>query len=328
MPSSVTHAFFALDIYDKLDKNIQEKLLSSKKYLKIFSEGPDPLYFYNLANFKRGKRIRDNYPKLIHTKNTQKFFISLIKYIKDKKLENNPEVISLLYGFISHYVLDSVMHPFIIYKTGIFNSDDLSTYKYNGLHNDMEVYIDAYLIYQRLKIFPKDFKMYKFIFEVNKYDSEIKELLNVVFKSVYDIDDFSNIYLKSIKQMEGIFKHFRYDKYGIKKVGYKFLDIFLPKKQLKKEMLSYHVHQKQKIHYLNLERNEWNHPCNQNEIYNYSFIELYRIALDKATYIIENVNDYLYKNKGVSKLEELFPNISYETGKDCDNKEICQFFEY
>ena len=93
-------------------------------------------------------------------------------------------------------------------------------------------------------------------------------------------------------------------------------------------MLSYHVHQKQKIHYLNLERNEWNHPCNQNEIYNYSFIELYRIALDKAIYIIESVNNYLYKNKDKSKLKEIFSNISYETGKNCENKEICQFFEY
>lgn len=328
MPSSVTHAFFALDIYDKLDKNIQEKLNFDKRHLKIFSEGPDPLYFYNLANIKKGKFVRDNYPEMIHTKNTQNFFISIIKYIKNNKLENNSEIMSLLYGFISHYVLDSTLHPFIIYKTGLFKSKEPSTYKYNGIHNDMEVYIDAYLIYQRLKVLPKDFKMYDFIFDIDKYTNDTRTLLDNIFEDVYGIANFSKIYFKSIKQMRGIFKRFRYDKFGIKKGFYKCLDTFLPKGQLKKEMLSYHVNQKQKIHYLNLERNEWCHPCNQCEIHNYSFIELYRIALDKALYIIENVNKYLYQNKGKNKLKELFPNVSYVTGKDCESKEICQFFEY
>lgn len=328
MPSSVAHAFFVLDVYDKLDKNIQEKLSNSKNYLKIFSEGCDSLNFYNILNLKKGKYIRKNYPNIIHTKDSQKFFLTLLEYIKNNKLENNNQVISLLYGFICHYVLDLTIHPFVIYKTGVFDSNNPSTYKYNGLHNDMEVYIDAYLTYQRLKIIPKNFKMYKFIFETSNYNKEVKNLLDNVFKEVYDMDNFSNIYLTSLKQMENIFKRLRYDKYGIKRKAYKCIDKILPKKVMRVEDLSYYIHHKQKIHYLNLEKNEWNHPCNPNEIYNYSFAELYRIALDRALYIIENVNKYLYQNKGKTKLKELFPNISYVTGKDCNSSEICQYFEY
>ena len=46
-----------------------------------------------------------------------------------------------LYGMLSHYVLDSTVHPFIIYKTGNFNKKNKETYKYNHLHNEMESYI-------------------------------------------------------------------------------------------------------------------------------------------------------------------------------------------
>ena len=328
MPSSITHAFFALDVYDNLDIKIQKRISNNIEEYKTFAQGPDPLFFYNLSNFGKGKNIRSKYPTLIQTKYTQKFFIELISYIKENKLENNPEILSFLYGFITHYVLDSTIHPFIIYKTGIFDKNNSDTYKYNGLHNDMEVYIDAYMIFQREKTFPKDFKTYKFICNIDNFSDKLNNLLDTVFKDVYDINDFSKLYHKAIKQMKFIFRVYRYDKFGIKKVGYKIIDAILPKKYLKKEMLSYHVGHNSKKHYLNLEKNEWNHPTNKYEYYTYSFIELYRIALDKAKSIINDVNDVLYEGENVKTLKKTFTNLSYETGKDCELEEKCQYFEF
>jgi len=327
MPSSITHAFFALDIYEKLDRNVQKRIKSVENF-KTFAQGSDPLNFYNLGNLLPGKKIRQNYPKLIHTTNTKNFFITLLKYIKDNKLEKNSNVLSFLYGFIAHYTLDSIIHPFVIYKTGDFDNKKKKTYKYNGLHADMEVYIDVYMIFQREKVFPKDYKIYKFICNLENLDNKCIKMLDDVFKIVYNIDNFSKTYLISIKQMKNIFKIYRYDKFGIKKLGYKFIDFVLPDKYLKKQALSYNEQPKKKIHYLNLERKEWNHPTDKNEVYNYSFIELYRIALDKAIYTINIVNEYLYDNKDEKILDEVFKNLSYKTGKDCDNKEKCKYFEF
>lgn len=328
MPSSVTHALFALDVYDNLNKEYQKKISNKLENYKTFAQGPDPLFFYNLSNLKRGKNIRNIYPELIHTSNTQKFFISLIAYIKDNNLENNSEILSFLYGFITHYILDSTIHPFIIYKTGIFSQKDNSTYKYNGLHNDMEVYIDSYMIFQREKVFPKDFKTYNFICNIREFSDEINLLLDNIFEDVYNINDFSKVYFKSIKQMKNIFRIYRYDKFGIKKIGYKFIDFLLPKKYLKKEMLSYHVNPNNKKHYLNLEKNEWNHPMNKYEYYNYSFVELYKISINRAVNTINYVNDVLYGKKNIKSLEKVFTNLSYVTGKDCKLKEKCQYFEF
>lgn len=326
MPSTVTHAFFALDVFEKLNKEIQSKI--DIEYLKTFSEGPDPLYFYYLYIPFYKDIIRKTYPRKIHDTKTKEFFITFIKEIKDKNFENNKTIVSFIYGFICHYALDSIIHPFIIYKTGEYRKNDVKTYKYRSLHLDMELYLDSYMIFQRKKIPSKDFKMYNFCFNIKKFDKQLINILDEVFKKVYNLDNFANIYYKSILQMKKIYRIFRYDKTGIKLRLYKCLDIVLPKKQLKKEQLSYHINYKKKLHYLNNDKIEWNHPFDQYETYNYSFIELYHIALNKACQIIEQVNKVLFENEDIKSLNRVFNNTSYKSGKDCDDSRTFQYFEY
>jgi hypothetical protein len=44
----------------------------------------------------------------------------MINYIKDNNLYNDDDVLSYLYGYINHYVLDKTIHPYVRYKTGVF----------------------------------------------------------------------------------------------------------------------------------------------------------------------------------------------------------------
>ena len=122
------HAKFALDVYDKLDINTKYLLLDYKNYLTTFAQSVDPLFLYDLKH--KNSRIRD-FCHYFHNNKSKDFFKNLINYIKYNHLENDPEIIAFLYGFLSHYILDSTMHPYIIYKTGIFNKNDKDTYKYN-----------------------------------------------------------------------------------------------------------------------------------------------------------------------------------------------------
>ncbi|MBE6153667.1 MAG: hypothetical protein E7166_05540 [Firmicutes bacterium] len=328
MPSTVTHAYFAIDVIDKLDNKTKKILNNNIANIKTFGQGSDPLYFYYLALPIIGKNVRNTYPRLIHDTNTKDFFITLIDEIKTKKLEYDSQIISMLYGFICHYTLDSTIHPYIIYKTGIYDKDKPETYKYRSLHLDMELYLDGYMIFQREKMPIQNFKLHEFCFEKNNISIKTKEVLDAVFKKVYNIDNYSKYYLKAIKHTKEINRFFRYDKYGIKKVGYIILDMLLPKKQLKKEQLSYHIDYRKKMHYLNNEKNEWNHPMDEYETYTYSFIELYHIALDKAVKIIDKVNAVLYDNEDLKILDKTFKNISHKTGKDCNDKRKLLYFEY
>ena len=44
--------------------------------------------------------------------------------------------------------------------------------------------------------------------------------------------------------------------------------------------------------------------------------------------IINNVNDILYNNKSINDLDNIFLNISFASGKECNDKTKNKYFEY
>lgn len=328
MPSSMTHSYFAVDVYNKLDDKSKLKIEGNINNYKTYSLGTDPYMFYNLFIGKKNKEV-SNIQKLNHTTKTKDYFINIINYIINNNLEENKDIISYLYGSICHYFLDKSLHPFIIYKTGIFNKNDKTTYKYNGLHEEMEYYIDIYMIYNREKVIPKNYKFYKDIFYINKLDIELSKMIDNVMKETYDINNASLIYIKSLKNMCTFNKLFNYDKTGLKKKIYKFIDYIQPNKFIKKQELSLNVEYDKKIHYLNLDKKEWNHPCDINESYNYSFIELYMIALKQCVNCINDITKMIDNKKINNKIiNKHFDNSSYLTGKDCNDDNEIKYFEF
>ena len=328
MPSSMTHSYFAVDVYNKLSNQSKYKIEGYVNKLKTYSLSTDPYMFYNLFIGKKHKTI-SKIQKINHTTKTKDYFLNMITYIIENNLENNKDIICYLYGSICHYFLDKTIHPFIIYKTGIFNKNDKSTYKYNALHEEMEYYIDIYMIYNREKVIPKNYKFYKSIFNINKISIELCEMIDNIMKETYNVDNASSIYIKSLKDMYSFNIIFNYDKTGIKKKIYKIIDYILPDKFVRKEELSFNVEYNKKIHYLNLDKKEWNHPCNINEVYNYSFIELYMIALNRCVNCVNDIVKIIDNKKINNKvINKYFDNSSYITGKDCNDDKEIKYFEF
>ena len=178
MPSSLTHSYFAIDVYNKLD-NVCKNKIKNLDYLKIFAQGPDLLYFFNSLT-KGNIKIR-KLGSYCHKHKTKDFFVNLVTNIKEDNLQNNSEVMSFLYGYISHFVLDSVVHPFVYYKTGIFDRCRKETYKYNGLHGEMEYYLDVYMIFQKEKMEAKYFKGHKYFKKITSFDSNLASTIDIVF---------------------------------------------------------------------------------------------------------------------------------------------------
>ena len=67
MPSTVTHSYFIMDVYDKLPINRKIFLKNEKEKLKVFAQSLDPLNFYTSFNLKKGKSVR-NFAYHFHTK--------------------------------------------------------------------------------------------------------------------------------------------------------------------------------------------------------------------------------------------------------------------
>lgn len=312
MAGTITHAFFAKDVLKQVSK--KRKIIFDENYVNIFAQSMDPFNFYSiLFPILPNSKEKRNFSSTFHTCKVNNFFETLIVKIKNDKLSRDKQVMSFLFGFISHYVLDSALHPYVEYKTGKFKKSDKNTYKYNALHHEMETFLDIYLL-RKNNISPHKFKSYNIIFKVSNFNSNLNQLINYTFESVYDFKDFSKYYLKSIKDMKLSFRLLRYDPLGYKKYLYAIFDFISPKSILNSKFLSYSYVPKNAICYLNNEHNRWNYPFNLSIKSKKSFDNIYEESILVATNLIIKVIDYIEKNKELD-INSLF-NLSYVTGLD------------
>ena len=96
----------------------------------------------------------------------------------------------------------------------------------------------------------------------------------------------------------------RYDPHKIKMKMYRLTDKILPKTVRRFYPISYAYDLNRNEYYLNLNHKKWCHPRVKEEIYTYSFLDLYENALNKAINIINNVNEVLYDNKPIKELDK------------------------
>ena len=299
MPSTITHSYISLDVYDKLNKNAINLIQNNLENFKSFAQGMDILYFYHFINqkndvIKLGHRF--------HHFKTNEVFKYIIEY---NKINNDPIVFALLSGLKTHYVADSTIHPYVNY---LANND--KKIEHQNKHFEIETVIDNYM----LKIHNENYQQYKgwkLQFN-NKKDEKIVDLLNKLFEKFFNVKNIGPKYYKGLKEMRLVFKYFRYDKYGIKRKFYHLID----KNHLnvrRISYLSYHFNLDNLDYYLNTKHNEWYNIRNKNIKSNKSFKDLYNDVVLKASNIINNLYDYIYLNKNVD-IDTLIGNNSYSNG--------------
>lgn len=323
MPATITHSYFVKDVYDVLPDSIIKVIDIDKA--KMFGQGFDPLMFYNLISIFPGKKIR-NLHHYCHDNKTQLFFINMLRIMKEKKLIDDKECISFLFGFICHYVLDSNVHPFVIYKTGKMIKHKKNTYKYNNMHETMEVFIDNDMVRRREKINPYNFRLDKFCFNIKDFSINLDYLIDNTFYKTYNVKNMSYYYYKSLIQMKNALFFLRRDKYGIKKFIYKIVDTITPKGTFRFEAVSYHYTLEDRHNYLNANNSLWRNPTTYSITSTESFIDLYMKSIKEAKKIMENSYNYLH-GKSIN-LENVFTNKSFITGLDCELKKELKYFEF
>lgn len=323
MPATVVHAYFSQDVYDILPNTIKNKL--NVERLRTFGQSTDALMFYNLFNILPGKKVR-SFQKYFHTNKTQEFFINLINYIKENNYINDSDVCSFLVGAICHYVLDSTIHPYIFYKTGYFNKNDKSTYKYNNVHAFMETFLDNDMIRRRENINPYKFKIGKFCLYTKVFSKELDDTLDKVFEQTFEFKNMSKIYSKSLKQMKRAIVVFRQDQFGVKKFFYKLADTFTSKKRFRFEAISYYYPIQDRHNFLNENHKIWRNPTTYDMTSTESFLDLYLRSLKLAKVIVCASFDYI-TGKEID-LEKVFNNNSYITGLNCLLEKELKYFEF
>ncbi len=287
MPSYKSHSVHGEIVLSKMDN----KLDIDNEDIKTFSFGPDSMIFTDHSTFSYQ-----------HHNDTKKFFLNLLELIKNKNLQNNPEVMAFLYGQINHFVLDSTLHPYIYFITEGIDSDT----KFSP-HCLVEMWIDDYIIDKYDK---KDFSYYH---KLGIKDKELNKLIDELYEKTYGKSNISLKYNLGIKSLVFFDTVVRRNAIGI---------VPIASRLLKSGDIVYSDSKKYEP-YLNNEKKEWRNP-ETGEKNNYSFDELWDKSILVSLDTINDVNNYLYNGKELTN-ELIMNNTSYNTGLDCEKGQTLKY---
>ena len=288
MPGYISHAIMGNDLYKSLVKysNLLKTSIDKKK-LRGYSLGAD------LASLSK-KVIKDP-----HNFYTQAFFIKMIKYIKDNNLQENEDIMALLYGHMAHYFLDINIHPIVYYIE--------SESKNVGIipnHFLVEGFYDSVLAKKIMSCDLSEIK-HDFFDTINLEKKEIVELLNNVYGKIYYDYHITDEYKKTLylfTLLEKSIKSGMFSKRFLIKIS-KFKEFMFKNKLTYDELL-------------NNVNGIYTNPVT-GEKHNESLIQLYNKSIDMCIEAIKDVNNYLYSDKSLSSLEKTFSDLSYDTGVSC-----------
>jgi len=319
MPSIVTHHIFAKDILKKLPEKVNNQI--SYEHFIIFAQSFDNLFYYKFLTPWKGKEIRDLGIKAQKEK-VNLYFKNLLNDIKDNNYQNNKEILAYLYGSICHYVLDFHAHPYIFYYTG----NVLENKKYRGLHEKMEVNIDAYMYKKVTKKNLADSSLADTLLPKIPFSEELLKVIDTTFEKTFSKKNMGRFYESSVKTGNFLLKYGVKDKWGLKKILYYLKDLICFNSKRKYQYLSFHVTSIEK-EYLNLNHEIWHHPVT-NKISKKSFEDLYEDAIKETIKIIKKIDLYLDGKESIDNTLKIIKNLSYTTGLPCNQKEELKYFKF
>ncbi len=306
MPSSIVHRYIGLDTLNKLDKKPYEIINKRVNNYILYCQCTDVLYFYRIIGFG-GKRIQ-NLGHQFHWHSVFKSFDYLLKLNKKNK---DPELFTFIAGFITHYKADSICHPFIN-----FQAEDKDKIKMYDKHFMIETYLDSYYLHKRENVDHRKYRIYKLVFNYTK-EKVIEDAVEGLYKNIFNAEGVGKCYYKGVSSMKRVFKYIRLDRFKIKKLLLKLIDLnhFHVRRT---RYLSYNFPLDNNDKILNLSHKEWHNNRDASIKSNKSFDDLWEDVVNASYPIINELYKYVFEDKKVD-LYKLIGNVSLSSGLPLDD---------
>ena len=152
MPGFATHYIFGRETYHALKKNpIKKNLYDNRASYGLGLQGPDIFFYYLPSYVLEGHNIGS----IAHVQETRAFFQGLIQSCMTFRTQEERDIAeAYLAGFLGHYTLDTVCHPYIYAMTHYHGKEEKA---YFSRHAYLEVDIDTALLSLKLHRTPRSF---------------------------------------------------------------------------------------------------------------------------------------------------------------------------
>ena len=317
MPDVLTHTLCGKKALKRIkNKKIRDEVYKRQKLFNIGCQGPDIFIYYRSWPWTDKGKLKE-FGHVMHETKTGQFFLEGIKFLKqcEKGSKEYYDMLTYLLGFICHFNMDKVAHPYIFYFGGI-DDGTKEKKKYSNYHKRLEIALDV-LILKRDK--GKDaykYPVYKLLKRKTEMPNVICKFYKEVFEKLYNTKIELDTPKIAVGDMVKLLKVL-YDPMQLKRIMSK---VFYHSCNFSK-YISYTIYPKKlkpNIDYLNLEHRKWQDPINKEIIYTYSFVDLFDKGVKDSSYYMDKVIDYI-NNREVSyeELKKLFKDISYATSIEC-----------
>ena len=217
MPSIATHYIFSQDVLLKVSTSshiIPTIINKAHGAFMAGAQGPD-IFFYDFVHLAVAKK-KNNIGSHMHTSRTDTFFMNYVKEIFIQDCFDIPAVSAYIMGFLTHYSLDTALHPYVYSVTTVRDNSKKAASASLTAHCKLESDIDELIYYERFHTTINNANRNDFI---NITDDEIKSIAPVLCASINKTYGckLSNAYI------EGTFKRALFadnalqDNHGLKK---------------------------------------------------------------------------------------------------------------
>jgi hypothetical protein len=320
MPGFVTHYLFGAKTYQELNHIELQKILHKNfRPYRLGLQGPD-IFFFHVPSL----RYKDhrNFGSYLHEHEMQQFFyhaLSCLPQLHDT--EEKDICLSYICGYLCHYKLDYIAHPFIYGRTGydIENSDN----SYFSCHFALETEIDRYLLRKTTGKSLTEFNQAA-TFQLSKKEKNIlsKFLSQVLTRTFRKLLPSKHIYLNPLfvkfLLLEGYLEmKFLLDPYNHKKRIVTTLEnLFFSYPLLSSKFVTDQC--EGLTDFMNFNREEWRNPWNQDITSDSSFEMLYKHACKESVLLLSQLSPARLYTSGqheyLKKVMNQIKNLSYHSG--------------
>lgn len=277
MPAFATHEIFGEEALEETGGRLSELVHKHKEVFRLGCQGPD-LFFFN--PFMKHVHHKVNLGSRLHTSEVNRFFEVYMEELLALSSKQGLEIgISYFLGFISHYTLDTQMHPYIFAKSGYRPEEPDVARKAFPAHQRLEAVIDRKMLMAKKGIMPSGYYPEK---RVKLSEAElcvVARLMSRTLQRIYHIMIFDENIKASYRCMRGVIRQV-YDHTGRKRQQIrKFESQVLGRPVIANMAVADQMPDPRDA--MNDRGRQWTSPWNPEETYHSSVWEMYDVALER-----------------------------------------------
>lgn len=310
MPNVLTHGLMALKIKNHLSTPTIKRAITNYPDVYLFgSNGPDFLFYYNVwpwLDQQEAKRISAHGERM-HKENINEFIDTMIILAKKQIDPQVKEImISFISGYLTHWALDTVAHPFIFYRSGnMKGTQQYDHYRYESMI-DSKMVIEVYQ--EQLRHYPTR----KFLSMKPKAEKVVAFLVSQTYQKVYK-DTLSEAECRACMTYAKQVLPVLFDPHTLwhgpirlfEKIAYNGARSFSSHMIIGKINQAYDE--------LNFAREVWFNPTYPNNPHNETFLELFECATGRAKVALHAFENMLIGE--LDTLSNVILNRSFDTDR-------------